>query len=515
MVTLAEAVVLGATLRGDVTLDVDAVVVGTGAGGSIALRELARAGLKVIGLEEGGFHTTKDFDQREDHMLPILFQDGGGRTTTDLAIRVLQGRGLGGSTIHNTNLCKRIPDEILKLWTDEHRVVGSSAAEMRPFFERIERELSVSEIPQSWQNANNTVMRVGVEALGWRGAPMKHNRVGCQLSGFCELGCSYDAKQNALKVVLPQAAEAGAAIYSNVEARRITFEDGRVTGLEAIAKGDAGQAVAALHIRARLVVLSASATGSSALAIASAIPDPNEQLGVGLRIHPGAVVAGLFDKDLRSYDGIPQSYECTELLRFEKGSDARCWLIPAFAHPIGTASMFPGFGAAHMRAMRNYSHLAVVTAMVHDETSGRVSATSDARPKIHYSMLESDRQQMAKGLVAGARILFAAGAREVTIPAIPPVTLKSAKELDSLDTSFVQPFSVPITAVHPMGGLRMGEDPRTSAVKSTGEHHLVRGLFACDGSVFPTSIGGPPQIGIYSTALRIAGHAVEYAKASL
>ena len=177
--------------------------------------------------------------------------------------------------------------------------------------------------------------------------------------------------------------------------------------------------------------------------------------------------------------------------------------------------MFPGFGAAHMRAMRNYSKLAVVTAMVHDETEGRVSATSDARPKIRYSMLESDRQQMAKGLVAGARILFAAGAREVTIPAIPPVTVKSAKELDALDTSFVQPFSVPITAVHPMGGMRMGEDPKSSAVKSTGEHHFVRGLFACDGGTFPTSIGGPPQIGIYSTALRIAGHAVEFANAKL
>ncbi|MGH7280010.1 MAG: GMC family oxidoreductase N-terminal domain-containing protein, partial [Polyangiaceae bacterium] len=418
MVTLADAVTHGGTLREDVHLDVDAVVVGTGAGGSIALRELARAGLNVVGLEEGGFHTSADFNQREEQMLPMLFQDGGGRTTTDLAIRVLQGRGLGGSTIHNTNLCKRIPDEVLQIWADRHGVTGASPSEMRPHFEQIERELSVSEIPKSMQNANNSALRVGVESLGWKGAPMKHNRVGCVASGFCELGCTYDAKENALKVVLPQAAEAGARMYSNVEATQITFSHGAVTGVEALARGDAGQGVANLKIRAKVVVLSASATGSSALAISSGILDPFEQLGAGLRIHPGAVAAGLFDRDMKSYDGIPQSYECTELLSFEEGSDRRCWIIPAFAHPIGTASMLPGFGASHMTAMRTYSNLAVLTAMVHDETEGRVGAGHDGRPKISYSMIESDRLQLARGLVACARLLFAAGAREVTIPAI-------------------------------------------------------------------------------------------------
>src|ERR1035437_1167200 len=141
------SVVKGRDLRGDVRLDVDAVVVGTGAGGSVALRELARAGLKVVGLEEGGHHTAKDFNQREDEMLPMLFHDGGGRATRDLATRVLQGRGVGGSTVHNTNLCKRTPDAILELWRQRHGVTGCSPSEMRPSFEQIEKDLSVTEIP--------------------------------------------------------------------------------------------------------------------------------------------------------------------------------------------------------------------------------------------------------------------------------------------------------------------------------------------------------------------------------
>jgi hypothetical protein len=63
-------------------------------------------------------------------MFPLLYQQGGGRTTEDLAIRVLGGRGVGGSTIHNTNLCKRTPDPILELWAKKYGVEGASVRDM-------------------------------------------------------------------------------------------------------------------------------------------------------------------------------------------------------------------------------------------------------------------------------------------------------------------------------------------------------------------------------------------------
>jgi len=510
---MSGVVVRGRDLQRNLTLTADAVVIGTGAGGSMALRELARAGLSVIALEEGGDHLPADFNQREEQMLPMLFQDRGGRSTRDLAIRVLQGRGVGGSTLHNTNLCKRTPDAILELWRDRYHVSGAGPAEMAPVFERIERELSVTEIPAAQRNANNDVLRRGAEALGWKGGPLKHNRVGCQESGFCELGCSYDAKQNARKVLVPQALEAGATVYADVEARRIVAHDRRVAGVEALARDASGRAVARLDIKSRVVVLGASATGSAALVRASGLDDPHEQAGRCLRIHPGAVVAGVFDAPILGHKGIPQSYECTEHLSFEEGSDKRVWIVPAFAHPIGCASTLPGFGAAHMRAMRQYPHISVMTAMLHDETKGEVTS-ADGRPVLDYVMDAADRAQLAKGLVACARLLFAAGAREVTIPAIPPVRLANAKELDALDLRFVRPHSVPITAVHPMGTLRMGDDPRTSVVNSRGEHHQVKGLFVADGSLFPTSLGGPPQISIYAFALHLAPHAIASARSA-
>src|SRR6478752_7288949 len=99
----------GRTLDADVTLDCDLAIVGTGAGGGMLLHDAARAGLRTLALEEGDHRTSRDFDGQERHMLPLLFQDAAARATTDGAIAILQGRGVGGSTVHNTNLCKRTP----------------------------------------------------------------------------------------------------------------------------------------------------------------------------------------------------------------------------------------------------------------------------------------------------------------------------------------------------------------------------------------------------------------------
>lgn len=511
---MSGGIIQGAQLGGNLKLDVDAVVIGSGAGGSVMLRELARAGLNAVAFEQGAWSTARDFDQREDRMLALLFEDAGARATEDLAIRVLQGRGVGGSTIHNTNLCKRTPDAVLDLWARKYAVSGASASEMRARFEAIERDLSVSEIPAAMRNANNEVLREGCEALGWRAGPLHHNRVGCAQSGFCELGCAYDAKQNALKVILPQATDAGARVYADVEAVRVLHDGARVVGAQGVVRGSDGRNRTTVDVRSRVAILAASAVGSAALARRSALPDPYDQLGRGLRLHPGGVVAGRFERAIEGWRGIPQSYECTEHLSHEEGSDKRVWIVTAFAHPIGAAASLTGFGAAHMTAMRAYPHLAVLTAMVHDETNGEVDVDSgrDPRPVLRYRMVERDRKQLGTGLAACARILLAAGAQEVIIPAIPTRRVTSSAQLDALDWSFARPHGVPLTAVHPMGTMRMGDDPKRSVVRSTGEHHQVRGLFVADGSLFPTSIGVPPQISIYTFALHLAPHAIERAR---
>src|SRR5262249_54955533 len=62
----------------------------------------------------------------------------------------------------------------------------------------------------------------------------------------------------------------------------------------------------------------------------------------------------------------------------------------------------------------------------------------------------------------------------------------------------------PPSTRHVMGTLRMGADPATSVTDPGGRFHDVDNLWACDGSVFPTSSGYNPTLTIIAVALRIA-----------
>jgi choline dehydrogenase-like flavoprotein len=476
-----------------VNLDADLCVVGTGAGGAMVAREAARAGLRVIALEEGGRAGPRDFTQREDEMIPRLFQDAGGRTTVDGAITVLQGRGVGGSTVHNTNLCKRAPAAVLDGWN----LPGWRAAELAPHYELVERDLHVTPLVDADLNRNNALLKRGVEKLGWKGGLLAHNRRGCVRSGFCELGCAFDAKENALKVLVPEAEAAGARVIADCRAERVLVDGGRAVGVQArTADGE-------LTVHAA-VCLAGSAVGSAALALASELPDPAGAVGRGLHLHPGAAVAGLFDEVIEGWNGIPQSYECTEKLRFDdEAGDQRAWIIPAFAHPIGLACALPGFGAAHMRAMRQYPHLGIFVAMLHDRSSGRVRAKR-GRPLIEYALDEPDQRALLGGMTACAELLFAAGARRVMVPFATPLELTSPAELGAIARRGYRPLDPLLTATHPMGTLALGR-----VVDERGRWRGLERLWVADGSLFPSSLGGPPQLTIYAAAHKIAGHIIE------
>ncbi len=491
----------GRDIRSDRTLDCDVVVVGTGAGGAMLAREVARAGLRVVALEEGAHSVARDFTQREDEMIPLLFQDAGGRTTDDGAITVLQGRGVGGSTVHNTNLCKRAPAPVLDGW----RLDGWDQKGLAPHYEIVERDLSVAPIDESRINRNNAILRRGVEKLGWRGALLSHNRRGCVGSGFCELGCAFDAKQNALKVLIPAAVAAGAHVIADCRVERVILKHGRVVGVQARALDANGRAGATVTVRARAVCLAGSAVGSAALAIKSGLPDPSGRAGRGLRLHPGAAIAGVFDEIVEGWNGIPQSWECTEKLVFDDapGNDDRAWIVAAFAHPIGLASSLPGFGAAHMKLMRLYPRIAVLAAMVHDRSEGRVEVAGE-RPVVKYALDAGDQRALLGGMSACAEILFAAGARQVIVPFSDPLLLSSPGELARIVARGYRPLDPLLTAVHPMGTLALGR-----VVDERGHWRGADGVWVADGSLFPTSLGGPPQLSIYAAGHKVAGHVVE------
>ncbi|HEY8377155.1 MAG TPA: GMC family oxidoreductase N-terminal domain-containing protein, partial [Nannocystis sp.] len=158
---------LGRDVASDLHLRADAVVVGLGAGGCAALARLSELGVDAIGIEAGGAPTAAEYTQRELEMLPLLYHDAGLRSTADKAITILQGRGVGGSTLHNTGMVYRPPEGIVARWREEHGL-DLSDAELERHVGDVLETLGAVPIPPERINANNDILRRGAERLGWR-----------------------------------------------------------------------------------------------------------------------------------------------------------------------------------------------------------------------------------------------------------------------------------------------------------------------------------------------------------
>jgi choline dehydrogenase-like flavoprotein len=495
---------------GDLVTHADVCVIGSGAGGAVAAAELADAGLDVVVLEQGHHWTSAEFTQREDEMLPRLFEEAGMRQTEDGSIVVLQGRCVGGSTVHNLCYAFRTPDPILRMWRDEHGLGELTTEAMAAPFERVERNLKVKQIRDDEVNALNRAIRRGTEALGWSGFVTKHNREACVQSGYCLLGCSYDAKQSMLVTYVPRAAGAGARIYSSARADRIDVSDGRVRGVVGRVVDHAGIPGAQIDVRAKVVVLAAGAVASPDLLLRSRIANRSGQVGRNLHLHPSVVVMGLFDEELHGYRGIPQSYYVDEFIDLERDPHRGYVLMPIIGFPVLTSGNLPGFGRENYRWLKNLSRTAGLLVLLHDRSAGSVaSGASLSRPRIRYTLEEEDRHQLAEGLVHCCEVLLAAGAREVLVPYWnDPLVVRRADDLAVILARGVRQGELPISSTHPQSTCRMGGDPRRSVVNVWGESHEVRGLFVADMSVFPTSLGAPPQITTAALADRSAHHIV-------
>ncbi|AKT37462.1 GMC family oxidoreductase N-terminal domain-containing protein [Chondromyces crocatus] len=492
------------TLALPLQVKADLCVIGAGAGGAMVAMVAAEAGLSVVVLEAGEFLTPADMVQREEVMFPRLYWDSGGRTTADRAVHIHQGKGVGGSTLHNLNLCKRIPASIRARWAVERRLEHLPVSAWDALYEEVEALLEVKAVPRAQWNRHNQLLEAGCKALGWRGGGVSHNRTGCVGSGFCEVGCAYDAKNNAAKVLVPRAVKAGAEVVARCQAVRVRHEGGRVVGVSAVGLApETNRPRGEVMVEAPRVCVAGSATSTPALLLRSGVRDPGGETGMGLRIHPALVAAGEFDEPVRAWEGIPQTYECTELLDLEREDGPRAWIIPAFAHPVGTATLLPGHGGSHRSLMRRYAHLAAFTAMIHDHTAGQVRPDGDLGLQIEYWPDAGDRREMLRGVHGCAKLLFAAGARRVIIPSRPVRIYERGDALDELLAFDLTRGSMDVTAVHPMASVPMGDDPAVAAVSSEGKHHHVEGLWVADGSLFPTSIGVPPQMSIYALGLHV------------
>ncbi|CAG0999694.1 cholesterol oxidase [Myxococcaceae bacterium] len=495
---------------GDLVERADVCVIGSGGGGAVVAALLAEAGLDVVVLEQGHFWTSRDFDQRENEMMPRLFEEAGMRLTSDGSITILQGRNVGGSTVHNLCYAFRAPTPILDLWRRDHGLDSISEASLKASFDRVEKSLKVKPIREDEVNELNRRIRSGAEKLGYSGFVTKHNREGCVRSGYCILGCSYDAKQSMLVTYVPRAEAAGARIYANARAERIETLAGRAAGVSGRVVDHSGRPLGHVSVRAPVVVLAAGAINSPDLWLRSDLPNTSRQAGRNLHLHPSVMVAGFFGEPIDAYRGIPQSYYVDEFIDLAKDPHSGYVLMPIVGFPVLTASSLPGFGKRHSRWMRDYARLGGLLVLLHDRSAGSVApGSAPGRPAISYTLEPGDATLLADGLARSAEVLFAGGAERCLVPFVPDgLEIGPDDDLSVVTGRGVSQGGILIASTHPQSTLRMGGDPASSVVNDFGESHEVPGLFVADMSVFPTSLGAPPQITTAALADRTAHHIV-------
>jgi len=192
----------GDEVTADLKLSCDVCIVGSGSGGAWLAHELCARGLDVVMLEEGGYHTRREFDLTEANMYPKLYQELGNRTTDDLSMTLLQGRSVGGSTTVNWCSSFRTPERILKVWREVHGL-SLSQEQLTPHWEAAEKRLHIQEWPEALINRNNRILWEGLGKLGYERGLIKRNVNGCANLGYCGLGCPIDAKQSMGVTVLP------------------------------------------------------------------------------------------------------------------------------------------------------------------------------------------------------------------------------------------------------------------------------------------------------------------------
>jgi len=385
---------------------------------------------------------------------------------------------------------------------------GLTREALEPSFRRVERNLKVKPIREEEINPLNGMLRAGARELGYSGFVTDHNRENCVRSGYCILGCSYDAKQSMLVTYVPRADRAGARIYANARVERIEAEGGRVRRVLARAVDDSGERRGSIEVKARVVVLAAGAVASPDILLRSGLG--GDSVGRHLHLHPSVMAMGVWDDPIHAYRGIPQSYYIDEFIDLERDPHKGYVLMPIAAFPVLTASNLPGFGRKHFALMRDFARFGGLLVLLHDRSQGSVaSGGSLARPVIRYDLDGEDGRQLAEGLLHCAEILFAAGARRVVVPYIPdPLVIERGDDLSEIARREVRAGSIPIASTHPQSTCRMGVDPSRSVVDAFGRCHEVEGLFVADMSVFPTSLGAPPQITTAALADRTAHHII-------
>ncbi len=482
----------------------DVIVIGSGAGGGTVAQELgslARAGKRILVLEQGPRLEDHEFTGRELDMSSVLYEDGGGFLTADGAMTLAFGRLYGGSTVVYTGTSLIAPDRVIRSWC----VPGLEWSDVEQRSRKYMAQNDVHYLPRVLINQNNKLFVTGCLRAGLKAEQFPLNLRGCKGSSLCNLGCPNAAKMGTHRVQLPNAERDGVEVVTRAEVLRLEERAAVVRVTERLpgTKGlPSPWAPGEYRVTAPLIVTCAGSIGTSALLLRSDITRQLPRLGHGFTCHPAHILVGEHEQEITNDVGHPKSYF------LDRAEEEGFVLETCMYFPFTTAKNLTGFGEPHARLMRAFPRLQMILVLACDHAvpQNRITIDVNGRPVVHYTFTPTVIESLVRATRTSARIFFAAGALRVHAPSADPPLIErgDAYRIDDLvHSKHFLPGRISISAAHLMGGCGMGA-PGDSVTDSRGRVHGMPWLRVADASLFPDSLEINPYLTIMALADRVA-----------
>jgi choline dehydrogenase-like flavoprotein len=546
----------------------DAVVVGSGATGGWAAKELTEAGMRVAVLEAGPKITPKDFTEHvepyqlkyqghspeiverrpiqglvyacresnyewfvDDIMNPYTFEE-------DQPFHWIRMRVLGGRSLSWGRQSYRTGDIDFKGASRDGYGIDwpISHADLVPYYEKVERYIGISgkeenlpQLPDSIfqppmpmtcgevllrdrvRDKMGRIVTIGRAAVLTR--PL-NGRQACHYCGPCEQGCITFSYFSSPFTTLKAAGATGRlTLITDAVASHITTDQktGKASGVAYIDRTTRQPR----EVKATVVVLCASTLESTRLLLNSApggLANSSGVLGHYLmdHIYGGGASADLRGLEAKAWYGPPRRPNGIYVPRFRNvGKDYHMnGVIRGYGYQGGSWPQFafssPGFGAAYKKAVHEKAHWTT-----------NLGVWGECLPR-YENYVELDRERVDAWGIPTLKIHMQWSDNELKL--FDDARNQAAEMLEAAggqDVRITGKPSVPGFCIHEIGTARMGADPKVSVLNGFCQTHDVPNLFVTDGAAWVSSACQNPTLTMMALTVRACEYIVDQRKKGL